>query len=393
MSQFNDSIRIKNLMESVQQSGLDAFIVTGQDSIYYLTGASYKPMERPFFIIVWGSGESPALLVPQLEKEHMRKAKNFDDVASYWDYPSKAGEGWSDQLRSLLKGKKIIGIEPSTKVEIAEELKGFDLKVLPLVENLRLIKSDAEIAAIRAAALFADYGMKLMCSNLYYGVTPLEMFSLSKKIQTKMIMEGEYNPLESETLTACWPAPSSSKPHSIPMLNERVGEGPIQNMSFLRVNGYAAECERTVFIKEPTKEMREIFTHMTEARKIAFNALRPGANCSEVDFFANRYLEDKGYKKYLLHRTGHGIGQSNHEGPYISEGSEDILQTKMVVSIEPGIYIPEIGGFRHSDTVLITDSGYECLTKFPTDLQSLIFTKRNLMKKAKGGIIKRALKL
>jgi hypothetical protein len=65
----------------------------------------------------------------------------------------------------------------------------------------------------------------------------------------------------------------------------------------------------------------------------------------------------------------------------------------MVISIEPGIYIPEIGGFRHSDTVLITDSGYECLTKFPTDLQSLIFTKRNLMKKVKGGIIKRALKL
>jgi Xaa-Pro aminopeptidase len=132
---------------------------------------------------------------------------------------------------------------------------------------------------------------------------------------------------------------------------------------------------------------------MTEARKIAFNALRPGASCSEVDFLANRYLEDKGYKKYLLHRTGHGIGQSNHEGPYISEGSEDILQTKMVISIEPGIYIPEIGGFRHSDTVLITDSGYECLTKFPTDLQSLIFTKANLMKKIKGGIIKRVLKL
>lgn len=390
---FDYNKRIHNLKSNIVNNKLDAFIVTDTESIYYLTGASYKPLERPFFIIVWATDESPTLLVPQLEKEHMKKANNFDKIESYWDYPSKPGEGWMDKINDILKDTKTIGIEPTTKIEIAEILNNKSLKVLPLIENLRKIKTTAEINAIKTACKFADYGMNLMCSNLYYGITPLELFSLSKKVQTKILKEEDYDPLTTEILTACWPAPSSSKPHSVPILNDKVKEGPTAMMSFLKVNGYAAECERTIFIKKPSNEIKEIFHHMTEARKIAFNDLKPGISCSDIDYSANNYLIKNGFQKYLLHRVGHGIGLGNHEGPWISEGSEDTLQTNMIISIEPAIYIPEIGGFRHSDTVLITKDGYECLTKYTTDYEKLIIEKSNFGKQIKGKIIKKYLNL
>ncbi len=94
-------------------------------------------------------------------------------------------------------------------------------------------------------------------------------------------------------------------------------------------------------------------------------------------------------KENFLHRTGHGIGLGNHEGPYVAEGDKTILQENMVVSIEPGIYIEGIGGFRHSDTVRITKDGYQILTKCPDDIESMTFTKSRPIQKLKGRIIKK----
>jgi Xaa-Pro aminopeptidase len=299
--------------------------------------------------------------------------------------------GWHEKLNNLLGGKSVIGIEPSTKVEVAEKIANRQLRALPLVEELRMLKSKEETEIIRAAAGYADYGMGLMCAGLYRGATPLELFSLSRKIQTKIILRGQYDPLASEFLTACWPAPYSAAPHSIPALNAAVGDGPIVLMSFLRVNGYAAECERTVFIKRPDSDARDVLNNMTQARNLAFNMLKPGAGCSDIDQAVTEYLSGKGLGKYLLHRVGHGIGLGNHEQPWISTGSEDSLKEGMVISIEPGIYIPGVGGFRHSDTVLITNTGYECLTKFPVELDKLIFNRPNVLKIAKGALIRKAL--
>ena len=103
--------------------------------------------------------------------------------------------------------------------------------------------------------------------------------------------------------------------------------------------------------------------------------VKPGIECADIDVAANGYLKERGYGDFLLHRTGHGIGLSNHEGPWLAEGNEEILQEDMVISIEPGIYMPDIGGIRHSDTVLVTKDGAESLTKYPTDLESLMISR------------------
>lgn len=216
--------RMERLSRAVKESGADVFLVTGQESIYYLTGASYKPLERPFFIIVWP--ERTALLVPQLEQAHMNKAKGFETVEAYWEYPSRPGAGYMDKLASMLADARTVGIEPSCRVEVAEHLKGKTVRVLPLVEMMRLLKSAAEVEAVRAAAKLADEGISMMRRAAFPGVTPLEEFSVAKKLQNKVVMTGVYEPLESEFLTACWPAPYSAQPHSIPPLGARLGKGP-----------------------------------------------------------------------------------------------------------------------------------------------------------------------
>ncbi len=109
--QHDYKARLLKLQQFMQANGLDAFIVSTQDSIYYLSGASYMPVERPFFIIVRPEG-TPQLVVPQLEYDHMRKVEGFGDIQTYFEYPSPAGENWYDRLNAMLGEEAVVGIEP-----------------------------------------------------------------------------------------------------------------------------------------------------------------------------------------------------------------------------------------------------------------------------------------
>lgn len=299
--------RMELLKQKVKDASLDAYLVTSQESIYYLTGASYKPLERPFFIIV-RLDAGPGLVVPELEREHMRKAEGFGDVQAYFDYPAPEGTNWFDKLKGMLGGARRVGVEPSVPVEISKELSSFEIVPCGLVNELRLIKTPEEIERIRNAALYADRGMERLLKNLYGGVSVLELFSLSRGIQTEIIKTGEFEPLNSEFLTVGWPAPKSAQPHSVPGLEDRLGKGPLSLMSFLRVNGYAAECERTVFMGEPTAQEKELFAHMTKAREIAFSMVKPGTPCADIDAATKECFAAQGLSGYILHRTGHGPG-------------------------------------------------------------------------------------
>jgi len=381
-----------NLRQKIKEAALDAYLVTAQDSIYYLTGATYRPIERPFFIIMWPESE-PDLVVPELERAHMRKAEGFREVQSYFEYPSVAGENWFDKLNRMLEGVKRLGIEPSVSAEITSELSAYSLIPCGLVEALRRIKTEDEIACIRYAARFADKGMALLIDNLYAGVSVIELFSLSRSLQQEMIKSGEYDPVTSEFLTVGWPAPKSAQPHSVPALDDRLDKGPLSMMCVLRANGYAAECERTVFLGVPTEEDRALFEHMRKARAIAFAMVRPGVSCSDIDAATRDYFASQGLSQYILHRTGHGFGLGGHEAPWLSAGSTDVLEKNMFISIEPALYLPEIGGFRHSDTVLVTENGYESLTKYPTSIDELTLPTSKPLKALKGRIIRQALGL
>jgi Xaa-Pro dipeptidase len=386
------SARIGLMKDELRQNGLDAYIVSTEDNIWYLTNLVYKPEERPFFVVVPVDGK-PTIVVPALEERHLGTPPIDSFVVAYREFPASTGKGWADVLRKTIKEAKNVGIEGKMKTYISAELQGFSTVVIDIVEGLRLEKSAYEIGMIRKSAEIASSAMGRMLRGLYKGATVVESFMVSKVTQTGLIKSGEFNPLSTYLLTAAWPSPSSSMPHSVPGLGERFGAGPNVAMCYFRINGYAAECERTFFIDPPSAEDKERFKDITEARRRAFAILKPGVLCSEIDAAANGFLRAKGYEGNILHRTGHGIGLGNHEEPWLAEGDDRTLRENMVVSIEPGVYFDARGGYRHSDTVLITKDSYEILTRFPVSLEELILGGGRLISKVKGKVVQSALGL
>ena len=262
--------RLQSLQASVAEAGLDLFIVSALDSLYYLTGAGFEPLERPFFLLI-RPRQAPILLVPKLEQEHMKKACKVtgQDIRTYWEYPAPPGRGWPDALHHLIGQAKQIGVEPTLPQEIAEAVEGYTVRVLPLVERLRLIKSRTEIALIRRAARYADLGVHRLLAASYRGASVAEGFVQTRLVTLQIIREvDDWDPVTTKVVMATWAAPRSAMPHSIPDLNDRLREGPHVALVLSRVNGYAAESERTYFTAPPSREIREAFAAMTEARRV-----------------------------------------------------------------------------------------------------------------------------
>lgn len=384
--------RIKRLRTTMEIQSLDSYIITAEEDIWYFTNITYKPEERPFFLVI-SQKKEPLLVVPQLEEGHVQKGILNCEVMTYWDYPSPKGENWYEVLKKCIAECNRTGIENNVKTEVYLKVEVKELIPGQLVSEQRKIKSSYEIEKIKHSAKMSDKAMGMIFKSVYKGASVLEPFALSRNIQTELIRSKQFDPITTSLLTAVWPAPISAMPHSIPNLNDRLDGGPNVAMAYFRINGYAAECERTIFLKKPTKEEEELFRHMMHARNRALNILKAGVKAADVDAEAKHYLVENGMGDNLLHRTGHGVGLGNHEAPFIAEGSDEILEENMVITIEPGIYMDGVGGYRHSDTILITKDGYELLTTAPLELSDMIIEKPNTMARIKGSIIRKVMKI
>ncbi len=330
--------RLDRLKTSVRNAELDLFIVSAFDSIFYLTGAGYEPLERPFFLIVRPDGE-PSLLTPRMDRDHLKeKAHNIspDNVHSYREYPAPQGQGWPDRLADEIGTATSIGVEPTLKQEIFVTLASYEPRMLPLVEDLRLVKTATEILMIRRAAGYADMAVERLLAVSYFGASVAEGFAETRSVMGPMIRDvPDWDPLTSSVLMASWAAPYSAQPHSIPRLYDVLEDGPHVALALTRCNGYAAECERTYFTALPDDRSIAAFKAMMEARRLAFSLIKPGMACAELDLRVNEFLsaEEYGGEEQRLHRTGHGFGLGNHEAPWIAEGSDQVLEENMVISI------------------------------------------------------------
>jgi Xaa-Pro dipeptidase len=139
-----------------------------------------------------------------------------------------------------------------------------------------------------------------------------------------------------------------------------------------QVDGYGVEIERSFFLGNVPEEAKKPFEVSMAARARAYELSKPGAVLSEIDGAVRKIIEDGGYGDTILHRTGHGFGITGHEAPYVALGDDRELVPGMIISIEPGVYVPGIGGFRHSDTILITETGNVKLTEGPEKLDELV---------------------
>ena len=135
--------------------------------------------------------------------------------------------------------------------------------------------------------------------------------------------------------------------------------------------GYLAELERTMFLGKPTDEQRRMFDHMLAVQDLTMESIEPGKLCSAVDVEVQAYYKEHDLMQYWKHHNGHCIGLRYHEGPFLDIGDHTEIKIGMVFTIEPGLYSAELGGFRHSDTVVVNENGVEMLTYYPRDIGSL----------------------
>jgi Xaa-Pro dipeptidase len=381
------------VQRSLQAHGVQRLVLTSTDAIYYLTGATCEPLERPVFLFVDAESPDYRLLVPMLEQTHLEKAWGVrpSGIHSYREFPAPAGEGWADRIAPLLDARFLF--EPGTPFEMAELLVRAHGKAVDVLGPLRRVKSPWEIERIRLAAKYADWVVMKMLEASYFGATVAEAFAAAGGVQRKMIRElPDFDALATRSLFAPWPAPLSAEPHSVPGARMKLEHGPHVALALTRVNGYAAECERTFFTALPKPEERERFELMQAARQLGVGLARPGASCHDIDAAVNQFLAEKGWGPTVrLHRVGHGFGLGNHEPPWIAEGSTDVLAANMVISIEPGLYEAGVGGYRHSDTYVVTPGGLQRLTGAPDALADLTLRRHSLKHRVRAVFVRRAL--
>jgi Xaa-Pro aminopeptidase len=241
----------------------------------------------------------------------------------------------------------------------------------------RSIKSPEVLALIRLSAAWGHYAHGLMQQAIQVGANEVEVGQTASHAATLAFFQAVGDRYRNHDWgvtpihVGFKAGPATAIPH--PMGGSR----PMQAGDLLvtwataKLAGYHAELERTLILGEPSAEQRAYFTAMCEAQEIGILVMRPGARCADVDAAVYTYWEAQGLLPYVRHHTGHGLDMEIHAPPFLDRGDRTVLEPGMLFSVEPGLYVPGLGGFRHSDTVLITDTGCEVLTRYPRDLASL----------------------
>lgn len=365
--------RHKGLQALMANQGLDALVLFNPDTIFYLTNFANMVHERPFILVLPAKG-APIFVMPALEEPHVRiRSVGALEYAPYREFPAPKGEGWQDCLSEVLAGKTRFAVEPDCPYFLVQALPTQPV-VTDMVEEMRAIKSAWEIQRHQYASDMMMYGLGELLQQCRPDVLAITAYSLaSNKMSQKMFSDLTSSNIFSTKLQAgAQPNPITHDPHNFTdMFIPFTKGGPHVALSAGRTNGYGAEVERTFFIGHVPEEARRPFDVMMQARALAYEMAKPGAIMHDVDAAVYALIRKEGYEGTYLHRTGHGFGVTAHEAPFLAEGDMREIKPGMVFSIEPAIYIPGLGGFRHSDTVLITETGNRNMTPWPDDLEAL----------------------
>ena len=362
--------KVRNLMK---QQNLDYYVCYDPVNIYYLTNFAFYVHERPFIFVIPKEG-LPKMIIPLLEKGHFEQRARIDyEMAFYYEFPALSGENWYDIYHKIIDNDSRVGIESAMPMGIANKTPGKKV-VTDIVEEARLIKSDYEIGRTVHACRVINKGHKVLLKMCRPKVLLFALYREVSNAMTSKIVQDipNANFRVVSTMGIVWPPSISHDPHLVPHIFDEIEEGgPHVSIVQAQVDGYGVEIERSFFLGHVPEKTKKPFETMLQARAMAYNLLKPGTIMSEIDKKVRKFITDNGYGEYILHRTGHGLGITGHEAPYLAEGYDHALEPGMLVSVEPGIYIPGVGGFRHSDTVLITDDGYMKLSKAPEELDDL----------------------
>ena len=380
--------RSARLLEKVTADGLSGVVLFDPYYVLYYAGFAFVPTERPIAFVLAADGQS-ALVVPRLEVEHAESKSSLDRVESYLEYPGepRAEEAISKTLEALgVQGAFgadqdgypwILGYRGPTLSELAGATV---VRVVDRIEEQMAIKSEAEVALIRESVRWGNLAHTLLQRYTRPGVTETEVSARASNEATFAMLDAIGPIYRAQSFLDRGASAgyrgqigrNSAIPHALAgNIVFQAGDVLVTGAS-APVWGYLSELERTMVIGDPTPDQERMFGHMKALQDVAFDAIRPGALCSDVDKAVRGYFAQHDLFAYWRHHTGHAIGLRYHEGPFLDSGDPTEIRPGMVFTVEPGLYAPDLGGFRHSDTVLVTDDGIELLTYYPRDLASLV---------------------
>lgn len=369
--------QIRALRSKLREHGAAGFLTLDPDQQTWLAGFRALTYSRPIVLLV--GLERSMLIVPELEDRHAREHARVDCVKSYNERPGAETAGSHAQLLDALldvlpAGAPVAIDEQRLPLSVAEQIRERGREPLPFaaaVRELLAVKHPHEIEAVRRAGKVVAIGVRASLDACRPGASELEIEGAGANAILAAASElGPDTTVELLTMTPSG-AFRSTLPHVFSSTRRLEPGDVLIHTRQLALNGYRAELERTAIVGEPTDEQAHAFQTMLDAQQAGIDALAAGVPAGEVDRAARSVIERAGYGEHAIHRTGHGIGVGVHEHPHLRYDNDEPLRPGMLVTIEPGFYVPGLGGFRHSDTVLVTDDGAELLTHFPRSLDEL----------------------
>jgi Xaa-Pro dipeptidase len=373
----------------MEAAGLDAMCVFYPARVAYLTGFHHIPTERPIALIL-GPDDYSVLIVPAVEKEHAESVAGIDRVHTYFEYPGALHpmEGVAIALAEINAKPKRTGADHDGYVpywgyrgpKLSDLTGQVPMDGEMLVESLRRVKSAKELECIQLSCDWAARAHHRMQGAIRTGKTEMECYA-PPATETLFEMVHEmpaWRPRGGGNgLTAMFVGGrATAMPHGF-VRGHGIEKGDVLvSGAAADIDGYHSELERTMIVGPPTAAQERAFAAMLALQTCAIDAMAPGVPVGEVELATVQVAKELGFEDNLRHHVGHSIGLEGHEAPFLDRGDEAILEPGMVFTVEPGVYVKELGGFRHSDTVVITEDGLRVMTSYPRELKDLIIEVR-----------------
>ena len=374
--------KVGQVQEAMAARRLDAMVLLHATNVIYTTGYFHLSTERPLAVLIPRSGD-PVLFIPLLESDQV-KLWWVKDYEAYFDFPGPVNRvRWIfERVAKRGFGNARIGTEESRPSGLKQMALGAPhanlVEAGDLIDRMRWVKDPDEINVMRRAMYFADFSVQAgreFVQN-HPGAKEDEILkATADALADKMSAE-----LKDVVGVGIEPpfgglvpfGKRSAFPHAVPS-KDRLAPGDALILSYsTQVGGYNVECERSFSVGKPTDHAKQLFEAMLAAHDTGVANLKEGAVAEEVDKLSLDQIRKAGFENFLRHRTGHGIGLEGHESPWIAEGDRTVLQPGMTFSCEPGVYDPDWGGFRHSDTVIVRPAKGEVINTYPTRLEDMI---------------------
>ena len=352
-----------------EAAGVDAVAIVPGANMVYFTGLHFHLSERPIVALFTPDGDL-SFIIPELEVPKLHERPDLEARAFVWKDADGFMGAFQEAVDSLGLAQGMLGVDGMTMrvsewLSFQEVAPGLRLsKLEDALTHIRAIKMPDEIAMMREAIRISETALAKLLPRLQPGLSETQIAGmLNDELTAAGSTANAFAPLIQT-------GPNSALPHGM-LTDRKLGVDEFLLIDFgSAVHEYPADITRTFCLGTPSAEMLKLYDIVLRANEAATAAAGPGVAMGAVDKAARDVIEAAGYGPYFIHRTGHGLGLGGHETtPQIAAGVTDLLEPGMSFTIEPGIYIPGLGGVRIEDNVVVTDSGVDVLTSFPRQLQ------------------------